>query len=142
MRSVVQYGTGTRGAVPGVPIAAKTGTTNYLEVEIEKWGLKDNDSPDSWFVGYSPLYTTAVWVGNDQKKYPADKRLPAEIFKHLMIEVHKGKDVPNFKQPDSVVRVGVVKGSNPPELPSPFTPDRKSTRLNSSHVKISYAVFC
>src|SRR5690606_42125108 len=24
----------------------------------------------------------------------------------------------------------------------PATPDRKSTRLNSSHVKISYAVFC
>src|SRR5690349_23993127 len=24
----------------------------------------------------------------------------------------------------------------------PFTPDRKSTRLNSSHVEISYAVFC
>ena len=55
MRSVVQYGTGTRGAVPGVPIAAKTGTTNYLKKEIEKWGLKNNDSPDSWFVGF-PLY--------------------------------------------------------------------------------------
>src|SRR5690606_41481948 len=25
---------------------------------------------------------------------------------------------------------------------SPFDQDRKSTRLNSSHVKISYAVFC
>src|SRR5690606_41630438 len=25
---------------------------------------------------------------------------------------------------------------------SPFREDRKSTRLNSSHVKISYAVFC
>src|SRR5690606_40662315 len=25
---------------------------------------------------------------------------------------------------------------------SPHPPDRKSTRLNSSHVKISYAVFC
>src|SRR5690606_41556876 len=25
---------------------------------------------------------------------------------------------------------------------SPFDEDRKSTRLNSSHVKISYAVFC
>src|SRR5690606_41365400 len=24
----------------------------------------------------------------------------------------------------------------------PYHPDRKSTRLNSSHVKISYAVFC
>src|SRR5690606_41383473 len=27
-------------------------------------------------------------------------------------------------------------------LGDPQTPDRKSTRLNSSHVKISYAVFC
>src|SRR2546430_4834564 len=26
--------------------------------------------------------------------------------------------------------------------PSPATPDRKSTRLNSSHSQISYAVFC
>src|SRR5690349_23219354 len=25
---------------------------------------------------------------------------------------------------------------------TPATPDRKSTRLNSSHVEISYAVFC
>src|SRR5690606_41569531 len=31
-----------------------------------------------------------------------------------------------------------------PRQPAPrrSTPDRKSTRLNSSHVKISYAVFC
>src|SRR5207302_3025080 len=28
------------------------------------------------------------------------------------------------------------------ELKRMFRPDRKSTRLNSSHVKISYAVFC
>src|SRR5690606_41502289 len=27
-------------------------------------------------------------------------------------------------------------------LETPVGPDRKSTRLNSSHVKISYAVFC
>src|SRR3989442_11341773 len=26
--------------------------------------------------------------------------------------------------------------------PAPSRPDRKSTRLNSSHVRISYAVFC
>src|SRR3989442_9120559 len=26
--------------------------------------------------------------------------------------------------------------------PEPTLPDRKSTRLNSSHVRISYAVFC
>src|SRR5207249_9461861 len=31
--------------------------------------------------------------------------------------------------------------TSPPPLPFHF-PDRKSTRLNSSHVSISYAVFC
>lgn len=123
LRSAVQYGTATRGAVSGVPIAAKTGTTNYTPDELEKWDVTRKDSPDSWYVGYSPLYTAAVWVGNEQKKYPTEKRLPAEIFKDLMTEVHKGKDVPNFKQPESVVKVGVVKGSNPPQLPNPFTPE-------------------
>src|SRR5690606_39838385 len=33
-------------------------------------------------------------------------------------------------------------GPAPPSCPSPFPEDRKSTRLNSSHVKNSYAVFC
>src|SRR3712207_8445740 len=28
------------------------------------------------------------------------------------------------------------------KLRNPFRPDRKSTRLNSSHANISYAVFC
>src|SRR5699024_12800172 len=35
--------------------------------------------------------------------------------------------------------------SRPPKPPAPTSPpptDRKSTRLNSSHVSISYAVFC
>src|SRR5690606_40383354 len=34
---------------------------------------------------------------------------------------------------------GVVVG---PQILTPGSEDRKSTRLNSSHVKISYAVFC
>src|SRR5690554_6262458 len=36
----------------------------------------------------------------------------------------------------------VVDEANPFNTSSPITPDRKSTRLNSSHVRISYAVFC
>src|SRR5690606_40349914 len=32
--------------------------------------------------------------------------------------------------------------SPPTPAPPPSSRDRKSTRLNSSHVKISYAVFC
>src|SRR2546426_7933427 len=37
--------------------------------------------------------------------------------------------------------VSMVIGSTPPNTASP-TRDRKSTRLNSSHLVISYAVFC
>src|ERR1035437_10509413 len=36
---------------------------------------------------------------------------------------------------------GVRRGRRP-ENPPPCRPDRKSTRLNSSHANISYAVFC
>lgn len=44
----VTGGTGT-GAQIGVPVAGKTGTTS--------------DFRDAWFVGYTPKYSTAVWVG-------------------------------------------------------------------------------
>src|SRR5690606_39576188 len=47
--------------------------------------------------------------------------------------VEKGRDLPATLQADGLGRGGrgVLQGL-----------DRKSTRLNSSHVKISYAVFC
>src|SRR5690554_7749471 len=37
-----------------------------------------------------------------------------------------------------IARLGIVMGGHP----ETFAGDRKSTRLNSSHVRISYAVFC
>src|SRR5256886_13575918 len=36
----------------------------------------------------------------------------------------------------------LMEGSAPPEAQRAMTKDRKSTRLNSSHSQISYAVFC
>src|SRR5699024_11466175 len=36
----------------------------------------------------------------------------------------------------------IITSNNEKELPDAFLRDRKSTRLNSSHVSISYAVFC
>src|SRR5690606_41276982 len=38
--------------------------------------------------------------------------------------------------------VGALRPAAGGEEPTPGARDRKSTRLNSSHVKISYAVFC
>src|SRR5690606_40917322 len=42
--------------------------------------------------------------------------------------------------PSETPAVALISRSAPAIMP--YWPDRKSTRLNSSHVKISYAVFC
>src|SRR5690606_40763259 len=50
----------------------------------------------------------------------------------------------NADGPDDAVSIVVFlnHGSNRPAYANTVAADRKSTRLNSSHVKISYAVFC
>jgi len=49
LQNVVKVGTGTRAQVGDLTISGKTGTT-------EGYG-------DAWFVGWTPEYTIAVWVG-------------------------------------------------------------------------------
>src|SRR5690606_41464489 len=55
------------------------------------------------------------------------------------------------KEANTILIEGIKNGNSglkalPPlfvyDMKNEYTPDRKSTRLNSSHVKISYAVFC
>src|SRR5215475_5359738 len=48
---------------------------------------------------------------------------------------------PRVIPPKMLKRIDLTCGS-PVMISSASTTDRKSTRLNSSHVKISYAVFC
>ena len=58
LQGVVRSGTGTNAAVSGVTVAGKTGTT-------ENYG-------DAWFVGYTPEYTVAVWVGYPDEVKPME----------------------------------------------------------------------
>ncbi len=51
MRAVVQQGTARKARKAGFDRAGKTGTTN--------------DFLDAWYVGFTPRYTIAVWVGTD-----------------------------------------------------------------------------
>ena len=62
-----------------MPAACKTGTTN--------------DYVDGWLCGYTPYYTTAVWVGMD--KYKSVENLkgntyPASIWTNYMNKIHQG----------------------------------------------------
>src|SRR5690606_41252796 len=49
---------------------------------------------------------------------------------------------PKFLFSRIVLNTSIQTASEMTRFKNPFTTDRKSTRLNSSHVKISYAVFC
>ena len=71
LQGVVRDGTGTRAQVAGTVIAGKTGTT-------EGYG-------DAWFVGWSPQYTVAVWVGypNEFKSMKTEYQGQAGGRRHL-----------------------------------------------------------
>ena len=79
--------TGRQGAIPGMPTAGKTGTSSY--------------DVDQWFIGFTPYYIGAVWLGYDNpltmnrfgdtvpntirwNNYP-----PPIIFREVMRPIHE-----------------------------------------------------
>ncbi|GAB2574796.1 PBP1A family penicillin-binding protein [Gracilibacillus alcaliphilus] len=113
LKTVVQSGTGTDAAVPGVPIAGKTGTTNLED---------EPGSPDSWFVGYSTNYTVSVWTGYDKRKAISDTNIAKHLFRETMTYLSQNIETQDFTMPDSVVEMDIERGSNPAQRPSSFTP--------------------
>ena len=76
-------GTAEGYALKDMHCAGKTGTTNK--------------NYDGWFCGFTPYYTTAVWVGYDmprQLKALQGNTYPVRIWNRFMSEIHEGlKDV-------------------------------------------------
>ncbi|MBF0202774.1 MAG: PBP1A family penicillin-binding protein [Desulfamplus sp.] len=93
MESVVQSGTATKAKELGRPAAGKTGTTN--------------DIHDALFVGYTPRYTTGVWVGFDKDKSLGSGESGAKSALPIWLEYMKGalegKSVMSFNVPEGVV---------------------------------------
>ncbi|MBH0158923.1 PBP1A family penicillin-binding protein [Fictibacillus sp. 5RED26] len=110
LKDVVNRGTGTLAAIPGLEVAGKTGTTNMPDGldHIEK------GSSDSWFAGYTTNYTAAVWTGYDKttaQSYltPEDQKIAKYIFKSIVSEVSKDKKTAGFSKPKSVEEVYINK---------------------------------
>ena len=102
MRGVIERGTARRTPLEDSrPAAGKTGT-------------QDNNT-NAWFVGFTPQYATAVWVGDPKGYTKMTKRnvpefasvigdrggvqgamFPAMIWKAYMDEVHRGLEILEF----------------------------------------------
>lgn len=70
-------GTAAGLKLSNMPCAGKTGTTN--------------DKKDGWFCGFTPYYTTAVWVGYDTPRTVNDLyggTYPGRIWKDFMEQIH------------------------------------------------------
>ncbi|WJE54881.1 PBP1A family penicillin-binding protein [Bacillus cereus] len=133
LRSVVKSGTGTTANVSTLDVAGKTGTTNYSAEDIEKYGIPASASRDSWFAGYTPQYTMAVWTGymkNGPEDYisSTNTKIAQQIFKEMMSQF--GTDTSRFKMPSSVVQEGDelrVKGAKRDSSPNPSTSNSNSS---------------
>lgn len=130
-------GTGNLANVPGLPVAGKTGTTNYSQEERTKWGITDSRSvPDAWFAGYTTNFTMAVWTGYTERKNPLtpgpNQKIAQQIFKAVMSHISEDVETADFKKPDSVETVKIEKGTFPARLASSYTP--------SSQIQTEYAV--
>ncbi|MBC6972578.1 PBP1A family penicillin-binding protein [Bacillus sp. Xin] len=132
LRSVVKSGTGTAANVSSLDVAGKTGTTNYSSKELARYGIPASASRDSWFAGYTPQYTMAVWTGymkDGSEDYISSKntKIAQQIFKEMMSKF--GTSEAKFKMPSSVVQEGDelrVKGAKRDSSPNPSTSNSNS----------------
>lgn len=85
LEGVMIRGTAAGLGVSGIPSAGKTGTTN--------------ENKDGWFAGYTPYYTTSIWVGYDSPRWLrglTGSAYPGEIWNTYMEEIHSGLPAREF----------------------------------------------
>ncbi|MEH7309050.1 transglycosylase domain-containing protein [Neobacillus drentensis] len=132
LHTVVNEGTGTAANSSGLNISGKTGTTNFDEQTRIRFGYPSNATNDSWFAGYTPQYTMAVWTGytnNGIGNYMVGEpsKISQLIFKRMMVAF--ATDTSGFEQPNSVYRVNnelYIKGVGSTDVP----PKIKSHNVN------------
>lgn len=117
------------GRISGVQYAAKTGTSNFDEATIKAHNLRSTAINDLWEVGFDQEYAIGMWFGYEEihptyhftennwgDRTQLWKAIASGIFEQT------GK---KFEAPDSVIKVKVVKGSDPLVLANEYTPEDK-----------------
>lgn len=85
-------GTGRQAALSNMPVAGKTGSTEYRR--------------DHWFVGYTPYYTAGIWFGYDDntpiRDRTSDYYAQQRLWKKIMEQVHLNLERKDFEVPATV----------------------------------------
>ena len=84
-------GTATYCKIPGMDVAAKTGTTD--------------NSYDRWLCGFTPYYAAATWFGYDEnEEVTGFSQNPAgQIWDAVMTDIHKNLANASFQRPSGIV---------------------------------------
>lgn len=94
LRSAVNVRMAGDANIGSQPVAGKTGTTT--------------DNYDAWFVGYTPQYSAAVWIGNDVNiELTQGSTAATRVWQRIMKKSHVGIPTGSFKRPDNVVSATV-----------------------------------
>ncbi|MDD2215644.1 MAG: penicillin-binding transpeptidase domain-containing protein, partial [Eubacteriales bacterium] len=107
LRTTVTNGIAGSAAIGSQPVAGKTGTTS--------------DNYDAWFVGFTPYYSAALWIGNDiNLELSQGSVSAARLWSKIMKQVHSGLSKGSFPKSDNVVSVTIdtKSGKLPSELSS------------------------
>lgn len=86
LSGVLKTGTAAGHALNNMACAGKTGTTS--------------DKKDGWFCGFTPYYSTAVWVGYDTPQTLDNlygSTYPLYIWEDFMNKIHEGLEYKDFK---------------------------------------------
>ncbi|MEW9672052.1 PBP1A family penicillin-binding protein [Ammoniphilus sp. 3BR4] len=124
LQAVVKEGTG-KAARMNRPVAGKTGTT---QMEGTRGGNRD-----AWFVGYTPEYVGAVWMGYDKSNAEANyltkgSEVTAKFFSTVMTEALEGREIQSFTKPKG------VKDLVPPVNLQPITDLQVENLMDSIHL--------
>lgn len=83
-------GTATYCSIPGIDVAAKTGTTD--------------ENYDKWLCGFTPYYTAVSWFGFDNPEtiYYNNQNPAGIIWANVMRKIHNGLGNAVFHQPNKI----------------------------------------
>lgn len=107
LQTVVKNGTGKKASLGRMPSGGKTGTTD--------------SNTNGWYVGFTPYYSGAVWIGHDDKNYQIKGLVggtAAPMWREIMKVAHKDLSVKSFTKPSNIVtaKVCLDSGNAPSEL--------------------------